>query len=146
MVIHVLLAMSVGVVFNMYSQENLSFKFLLFLGLLGVLPDIEHALFFFWYGRGHSYSKDVRYMLRSRNFYSCASYCKKNHKRLTSLYLHNGLVLLILVTLGIYYVHNHVLSASFFALASHYLFDVFEDVLINGKVNSNWYLKFGSRS
>lgn len=79
---------------------------LLFLAIFGsLLPDGDHLLYFFFYGRNDEYSKDVKQFLKRGKIRTLISLWSNNHKGLTDLWSHNVYVvgfLLMLSTLSFF--------------------------------------------
>jgi hypothetical protein len=143
--IHFLLGMLVGVFFSYFKEVKLSFSNLLALGVVGIIPDVEHLTYYLVYGRKHPLAKDIRTFMKRLDLKGLFVFSKKNHKLNTSLYLHNLFMPFLLLILGYFYYSDIFLSAVFFTLASHYIFDMLEDFLFLGKLNPNWLFKFGKQ-
>jgi hypothetical protein len=136
MFIHILLGIVIGVWLELTAVQIVT------LGMLAMLPDLEHIVFFLTYGKKTKYAKKEKYYLLKGDIKGLVNFCKKNHKFNTSLYFHNAIVPILLIWGSINFIDNHWVSAILATLASHYIFDIVEDLLILGKINSNWFLKF----
>jgi len=116
------------------------------MGVLGSLfPDVDHLMYWFWYGKRSEYSLIVKSFLRRRQFRNFYKFIKINHKALSGLYFHNFISLFVAFLLFIYYglFRGHPLLMVFFMSWSlHYIFDLCEDILFFKRLNPNWYLRF----
>jgi len=121
---------------------------LVFWGVLGsLLPDIDHFLYFYFYGKNTEYSKIVRQYIKDKKVRDLVNYWKFNHKKSNGprLFSHNIVTVLLVLYMFAYFVlvkdtpTSSVIALSFFM---HYVFDMGEDVLFMKKLNSNWYLQF----
>lgn len=105
-----------------------------------VLPDIDHLNYFLGYGRRDIYTRQVVSHLKNKEWRKLVLFMATGHKTNTSLMYHNVYVVGIFLTLS--------LAALFFnwrfgvvlfgAIVSHYLFDIFDDIVQLGSVNANW--------
>jgi len=119
---------------------------LLLLSVVGAfLPDIDHIFFLFLYGRNTQYATEARGILFSKGVVDYIKYCKINHKNNTKIVSHNVILPLLLIGLAIYFgsLHKPIWVAFFISNALHFVFDMLEDLLYFGKLNGNWWLKFG---
>ncbi len=122
-----------------------TYKDLLFAGVLGaLLPDLEHFLYFYKTGAQSPYSHIVRGYIKKKKVKNLYTFVSKYHKGLSGLYLHNVFTPLVAIIFGAKYLNQgHFLMAAFLGgVASHFIFDILEDLLFFGKLNPNWYLKF----
>lgn len=113
----------------------------IWLSVIGsVLPDIDHFFYFFGYGKYDKYTKHIVHFLRTHQWRNAAVYIEQGHKQNTNLSFHN-----IYIT-GIFLVGSLLSSVIdweagvilFGAIVSHYLFDMFDDVVQMGALNVNW--------
>jgi hypothetical protein len=145
MLIHVLCGFICAYITIDYFPE-VSHTKLNIIGVLGSLsPDIDHVMYWFFYGKKSQYSQIVRNFLRQRQFKNLSKFLKLNHKTLTGLYFHNFLTLFLSISLCLYYgfVREHPLLLVFFMSWSlHYIFDLSEDLLFFKRINPNWYFRF----
>ncbi len=113
----------------------------IWLAVLGsLLPDADHLLYFFTYGRHDEYSRQIKEFFKNREWRIAWTLIEKGHKYQTNLASHNIYFMLILLVTG--------LTSSFFewrsgvvlsgAMVLHYMFDIFDDVLTLGYINPNW--------
>lgn len=125
--------------FNIYSPT------LLLIALFGsVFPDFEHFLFFFTYGRGDAYTKQIKAYIRDGDWRVMARFIEQGHKYNTQLRLHNVYMILVcfFVTLLCFSVQYYVGAVFVGAMITHYLFDILDDLATIGKLNTNWF-RFG---
>ena len=139
---HFLLGMSVYYMFYPTVPNKSALFAACFLATF--LPDLDHFLYYYLYGRKTEYSKIVKDFLRTKQFKNWAKFCKSNHKNFSGLITHNILTPAISLFLYSFLLDKgRIVSASFFlAFALHFVFDMFEDLLFFGKLNKNWFLKF----
>jgi hypothetical protein len=112
--------------------------------LSSILPDIDHLFYIFIYGRKHDYSKKIHLHLRERHLSQAIDFCRVNHKSNHAIKSHNLITpLLAFITFYFSATSGHPLWAVFFlAICSHFVFDILEDLLVLGRLNPNWWLKF----
>ena len=125
-----------------------SWFWLLLVALIGsIFPDIDHLFYLFGYGRHHAYSLPFHQYLKNRDISAAIEYCRQNHKFNHYILSHNLLTPVFLYLIFLYFLQSgHSLMAVFFlAMVSHFVFDVAEDFLVLGRLNSNWYLKFSQK-
>lgn len=143
--IHISLGLIVALVAHKFMPDS-STQRLLIAGALGsVLPDLDHLLFILFYGRKTKYARDFKYTFLHEGFRSWWNFCKLNHKHNTQLISHNLLFMLLTVAISFWFLLERDSASMFvfmFAWFMHYTFDIFEDYLFFGKLNSNWSLKF----
>lgn len=113
----------------------------IFVAVLGsFLPDIEHLFYFFGYGKEESYTREIIRLLKNGQWRRLTLYVATGHKFNTNLRYHNYYFLLILLavvalSLMIEWQAGVIL---FGAMVIHYLFDIFDDLVMLGYLNSNW--------
>lgn len=105
-----------------------------------VLPDADHFLYFFTYGRRDPYTKMVFTNVKNRHWRVLVTFLEKGHKHNTNLTFHNIYsIITLLVVSAVSFIYDWkagvLLSGS---MISHYVFDITEDLLILGKLNPNW--------
>jgi len=108
------------------------------------LPDVDHILFFYTYGRKSVYSRKVRKLVARHKFRQAGHFCGVNHKHLHGLYSHNFVSVFLVLFIGVTFLRqaNWVGAAFWLAMLLHFLYDIFEDFMLKGKLNSNWWLRF----
>jgi hypothetical protein len=141
--IHITLGIVCGAaVYKIFTAQNI--WILVLLGIIGnTLPDLDHIIYFFTYGKKTEYSTIVRQMLSDKQFKEIRKFFKENHKYLTGLYSHTLLSPLVtsLLSYNFYTRLQPQLLTLFSSFSIHFLYDIFEDLLFFGKLNKNWYLK-----
>ena len=105
-----------------------------------LLPDVDHLIFFFFYGRNDPYSRQVKKLLRDGQVSSLFSYVMKGHKHNTNLWSHNIYIVFILLFVSfLSYQFDWKLGLVLFgAMALHFIFDIVDDFLILHGLNPNW--------
>lgn len=147
MSIHVLWGIIIALVIKKFIVD-VSLFLLLLTGILGsLLPDFDHVLYIFIYGRKSEYSRFIRHFISQKQLKKTFWFCKNNHKLNTGLYSHNILTMILVLILSInaITIKNYFLTTFFLAWSMHYLYDIFEDLLFFGKINKNWFLKFDKK-
>ncbi len=145
MVIHMLLGLVCAfIVMHAFPAANITK--IISIGILGsVIPDVDHLLHMFFYGRKSEYAKIVKAFVKNKEFRKALSFVKDNHKKNTGIYSHNILSLMLSIYLA-WYLGDSRDSAGFYVFfmswSTHYLFDIFEDVLFLKRINPNWFMKF----
>lgn len=147
MVFHVMFGIICGYfVHDLFPDSNL--RNLIFWGVWGsLLPDIDHFVYFYFYGKHTEYSKVVRQYIKDKKIWDLFNFWKFNHKKSNGprLYSHNILFVILTLYLFNYFVQVKdmptfsVLALSIF---THLIFDMGEDILFMKKLNPNWYLQF----
>ena len=134
---------SVYLVFFIFPEYSIVKLFIA--GLIGsMIPDIDHLFYLFIYGRSDKYASQVRSLLYQKKYNAAVEYCRTHHKENFFILSHNLLTPLLIIPLFYFFVVNLRPALSVFALAiiSHFVFDIFEDLLVNRHLNPNWFLKF----
>lgn len=108
------------------------------------LPDGDHLLFIYWYGKETEFSSGIKKALREFGLNGFIDYAKKNHKNNTKIKSHNLLTVTVCVALALYGVimNSPLIGTLFISWTGHYVFDLLEDLLFFGKLNKNWWLRF----
>lgn len=105
-----------------------------------VLPDIDHIVYFFSYGRTNPYTKQILRFLKDRKWRMLAVFIEQGHKHNTDLSYHNIYTVVILCAVGIISLlidWNAWLIVTG-AMIFHYLFDIADDIVQLGYINKNW--------
>lgn len=136
---HVLLGLVwAWVLREIWNELNAKWIILAIFGSL--LPDAEHILYFISYGRKDSYTKDVVAMLRNRQWRSLTTFIETGHKYNTNLAYHNIYTIIGLFAVSyisfLYEWRSWIVITG--AMIIHYLFDIADDLLTLGYINSNW--------
>lgn len=105
-----------------------------------LLPDIDHFIYFLGYGNSDSYTKQIREFIRGRQWRNLCVYVENGHKHNTHLRYHNyytmAFLLVVIIISSIFEWQSSVILTG--AMFFHYAFDICDDVLTLGHVNSNW--------
>jgi hypothetical protein len=146
--IHLLIGLIVGVIYYLFNPTLELDKILFYAGLGALVPDVDHLIYLFYYGRSSEYAKNVKSHIRSFKIKELARFLKTNHKSNTGVYTHNMFTILVIYFISISAKNSNHLYLSVFLLSCifHYVFDIFEDFVYFGKPNPNWYLKFNRSS
>ena len=141
--IHFLLGIVIAFVVYACFHDNL-FDLLVISTIGSFFPDIDHLIYLFFYGKNTDYSIQARGILLSKGFVKYIEYCKENHKNNTGILSHNILTPVISLVLAMYlgFVGNSLLTALFFSITFHFVYDMLEDLLFFGRLNNNWWLRF----
>jgi hypothetical protein len=105
-----------------------------------VLPDFDHILYFFSYGKRDQYSKMVKKFIKTGQWRTLTVFLENGHKQQTNLASHNYyfMVLILGSALLSSFYEWRVGVILFGAMLIHYIFDIADDVLLLGYVNPNW--------
>lgn len=105
-----------------------------------LLPDIDHMLYFFTYGKRDAYTRTILAFLKNKQWRVLATYLEKGHKYNTNLSFHNYYVAVgLFIIAAISYAYDWRVGVVLFgAMITHYAFDIIEDILLLGQVNPNW--------
>ncbi len=105
-----------------------------------VLPDVEHITYFLGYGRKDTYTQQILTYLKSRQWRNLFRFVSSGHKTQTSLAFHNiytvGALIGVSAVASAYGWRMGVVFSG--AMASHYLFDMADDLVQLGEINANW--------
>ncbi|KKS03567.1 MAG: UbiA prenyltransferase [candidate division WWE3 bacterium GW2011_GWF2_41_45] len=116
------------------------------LGAIGaMIPDADHLFYIFTYGRKTDYAKNLRHFLRNKELRGFQRFVMENHKFNTGIYSHNLVTVLIAVIFFLYFAlaqENYGAAIFTLGMISHYSYDIFEDWLLLGRINPNWFLLF----
>lgn len=105
-----------------------------------LLPDADHLLYFFTWGRRESYSRQALTYLKTRQWRNLTLLMANGHKAQTNLASHNYYFMAILLGSALVssMVEWRVGIILFGAMLTHYIFDIADDLLMLGNINSNW--------
>jgi hypothetical protein len=139
MVFHVLIALLWAWVLRERWQEfNVSWIIIAVIG--GLLPDIDHLIYFFTYGKNDPYTRSVMTFFKKGEWRVLTTYLEHEHKHNTNLTFHNYYTAIALVVVSLlssqYDWRTGVIL--FGSMVTHYAFDIIEDILLLGHVNPNW--------
>ena len=145
MQIHLLVGVFLGVLVHLAFPESNSSRVFLAAVLGSFIPDLDHFLFFYIYGKHTPYAKKVKSIYKEQGFKKVAEFCRDNHKHNTQLLSHNILFVMSSIVVGMWFLNERDSISMFtfmMAWCFHYLFDIFEDYLFFGRLNPNWLLRF----
>lgn len=105
-----------------------------------LLPDTDHLLYFFVYGRRDQYSMTVKTFLRDRQWRDLAVFMENGHKEQTNLASHNYFFMSVLLGMSLLssLYEWRVGVIVFGAMLIHYIFDIVDDLFMLGAINDNW--------
>ena len=105
-----------------------------------VLPDIDHFLYYLGYGRYDGYTREIKQFLRTHQWRMVTVFIERGHKYNTELSYHNiyVVVILFLVTSVCIFFDWKTWVVLLGAMIGHYLFDIIDDIIVLGYINSNW--------
>ena len=113
----------------------------IFLAVFGsLLPDVEHLVYFFTYGRKDPYTATIKQFLKNGKWRMVTVYIENGHKHNIDLSYHNFYVIafLLIVATAAFFVDWNSWVVFFGAMVSHYVFDVVDDIVTLGYINPNW--------
>lgn len=105
-----------------------------------VLPDAEHITYFLGYGRKDTYTQQVFAYIRNHEWRNLFYFISHGHKHQTNLAFHNVYTVAIFIVVSVIasLVDWQAGIVLFVAMISHYLFDMADDLMQLGEINSNW--------
>ncbi|MEK7533360.1 MAG: hypothetical protein AAB542_02895 [Patescibacteria group bacterium] len=105
-----------------------------------LLPDVDHIYYFFGYGRRDSYTQQMFGLIRRNEWSRLFHFIATNHKNNTNLSYHNIYVVILLALFAgaASLVDWQTGVVLFGAMVLHYLFDIADDIVQLGGINSNW--------
>ncbi len=140
---HLLYHVLLGLVWAWLLREiwqEFDIRFVLTSVFFALLPDVEHVWYFVTYGKSATYTQSIKNLIRSRQWRKVAVFIEHGHKDQTELQFHNiytiGLLLVFLAMSIVWDVRIVTVAAG--SSVIHYVFDIFDDVMILGYVNRNW--------
>lgn len=113
----------------------------IFVAILGsLLPDLDHLLYWFSWGKHDEHTTKVFELFRSRQWRNFVIYCERSHKHNTSLMTHNIYFMLLIAAVAAlaFYFDRRTSLVFLGAVVFHYSFDIFDDIATLGYVNANW--------
>lgn len=140
----------IGLVYAWILRElwaELNFYYIALAVFGSLVMDVDHLVYALLYGRKDSYAKQVKNFLRHGKIRTLFSFWSKNHKKNTSLWSHNIYVAgaLLGVSLFSFLKDMETGVVLFGSMFLHLLFDIFDDLLILGEMNSNWKRFWGKK-
>jgi hypothetical protein len=140
---HMLIHLFLGLLWAWFLRElwqEFNTKWVILAMFGSWLPDADHVVYFFTYGKRDPYSNAIREFIKTRQWRVLIRFVETGHKYNTNLSFHN-----LYITLGFFgacilsYLYDWKTSVVIFgAMVSHYLFDIAEDIVVLGYVNPNW--------
>ena len=105
-----------------------------------LLPDVDHIYYFFGYGRRDSYTQQMFGLIRRNEWSRLFHFIATNQKNNTNLSYHNIYVVILLALFAgaASLVDWQTGVVLFGAMVLHYLFDIADDIVQLGGINSNW--------
>lgn len=145
MLVHVLLGLLCAAIV-LHAIPSANTTRIILLGILGnVVPDVDHLLHMFFYGRNSEYARIVKTFFKDKEFRKALIFMKDNHKTNTGLYTHSILALMLSIFLA-WYLGESRDRAGFYVFfmswSVHYVFDMFEDLIFLKRFNPNWFMRF----
>jgi len=140
MLYHILLSMTF--VWVSYKYLGIRQRGLFPVAILGaVIPDFEHILFFFTYGKHTEFSKYIKMYIKKHEWRILIRFVEIGHKYNTQLRYHNIYILSVWILIA--FLSYRMFMAPLFifsgAVVTHYLFDIVDDLAALGKINKNWF-------
>lgn len=140
--VHFLCSVLLGLSVFLIDKSSPSVIPLAILG--GLIPDLDHLLYYFIYGRKTDYSIKVKGYLKNRQFSKLVIFCNQNHKKeLDELFFHSIWFIAFLVFLTFRFSKRIYLATFIASMALHLCFDIADDLRVLGKLNKNWRWPFG---
>ncbi len=135
------------VVWLMNRQVDTAGLFLVVL-LGSFLPDIDHIFFMFFYGRNTEYARKEREFMFAGKWKELIDFGKKNHKSNTFILSHNLLTPVLFGWLAWISAGNGnwIWTGFWGAMQMHFVFDILEDWLYFGRLNGNWWFRYGKKA
>lgn len=123
---------------EIWQQFNLRWITIAVFGSL--IPDLDHFLYFFIYGRKDMYSKQIKEFLKGREWRILTKFIETGHKYQTNLATHNIYFMLFLLLLSVISFLFDWKGAIVLlgAMLTHYIFDLWDDIFTLGYINDNW--------
>lgn len=123
---------------ELWGQLNIKWVLLAVVGSL--LPDAEHFLYFFTYGKKDPYTKLILSFLKNHEWRIFTVMVENGHKFNTNLTFHNVyIVVLLMAAVSVCFLFDwHSWTVFIGAMITHYLFDIIDDIVTLGRVNPNW--------
>lgn len=123
---------------ELWRQFNTTWILLSIFGSL--IPDLDHFIYFFTYGKNGWYPRQIRLFFRNHEWRSLWIFVETGHKYNTELITHNYyfMALLFIILILSFFVDSKVGVIIFGTMLLHYLLDVFDDIVALGHMNANW--------
>lgn len=120
--------------------QQLNVRFIIIAAVGSLIPDLDHFFYFFFYGRKDMYSQQVKDFFKGREWRILTTYLSTGHKYQTNLVTHNFYFVTFLFFLSIasFFYDWKAGIVLFGSMLTHYLFDIWDDIITLGYVNANW--------
>lgn len=105
-----------------------------------ILPDIDHIVYYFGYGKNDAYNNQIKEFLKSHQWRNLTIFIEQGHKQNTNLSFHNIYITFVFIAGSLLASFGDWQAGVvlFGAICSHYLFDMFDDIVQKGSLNQNW--------
>jgi hypothetical protein len=105
-----------------------------------LLPDAEHFYYFLTYGKKDAYTQKIFRAVKHHEWRFLTVFIESGHKYNTNLAFHNiYVVLILLLATSVCFLFDwNAWVVLFGAMIIHYLFDIGDDYITLGYLNSNW--------
>jgi hypothetical protein len=133
----------IGLVWAWVLRElwgTFSWRYIFASVIASLLPDLEHLFYFFSYGKKMSYREEVVSLFKSRSWRMLVMSLATGHKFNTNLSYHNlyFMSMLLAISIGSFLIEWQIGVIFFGAMVLHYIFDIYDDMVTLGYLNSNW--------
>lgn len=121
-----------------WGEFNLSWIVLAVVGSL--IPDADHLVYFWGHGKHEDYTLQIKDLLNRREWRALVRFIETGHKKVTTLSSHNLYVMAILLGVGLLSsLYSWEVGVILFgAMLIHYAFDIADDIVQLGALNTNW--------
>lgn len=132
-----------GLVWAWFLRERwneFNTRYITFSLLGSILPDFDHLLYFFHYGKKETYAQSVIGYIKNRQWRHLTLTLKNGHKYNTHLSYHNiyTVAFFLVLSIACSSLELRIGIVLFGSMILHYLFDILDDFLVLGYVNPNW--------
>lgn len=140
---HYMYHLLVGLVWAWFLRERwneFNTRYISYALIGSLLPDLDHLLYFLYYGKRETYTQSVLGYIKSHQWRNLTLFLKNGHKYNTNLSYHNIYTVAFFLILSYIssFIEWRVGVVLFGAMMLHYIFDIIDDFLVLGYVNSNW--------
>ncbi len=140
---HELYHVALGLVWAWFLREwwnEFNIRWIGIAVVASLLPDLDHVLYFYTYGKKETYATQLRQLLKTRQWRNLTMFLENGHKQNTNLATHNIYVIGFFLACAALssFIEWRVGVIMFGAMVIHYIFDIFDDLLFLGKLNPNW--------
>jgi hypothetical protein len=133
----------VGLIWSWFLRETwheFNTRWIITAVIASLLPDADHFWYFFTYGKTADYTKQIKHLLKTKQWRNLTVFIESGHKENTNLTSHNIYITLLLFLLSVisFFVNWRAGIILFGAMVLHYLFDIGDDIVTLGRINPNW--------